>query len=84
MSLSVRPQFNQITRMSAFRAAGIPDSRRHLAALLPAAFGERPRHTERKKFCMSMITKAVLEGEMMTGVVEVERRIEDEGSGSGK
>ena len=70
--------------MPAFRAAGMPESRRHLAALLPAASGERPRHTERKKFCMSIITNAVLEGEMMVGVVDVVRNTEDEGDGSGK
>ena len=39
---------------------------------------------DRKKFCMSIMTRAVIEGEMMTGVVVVLSVIEDFGEGTGK
>lgn len=39
---------------------------------------------EIKKFCISMITKAVLDGEMTIGVVVVQRVIVELGDGRGK
>ena len=84
MSLSVRPQFNQITRIPALRAAGIAVSSKHLAALFPAPSAGRPRDVEMKKFCMSIMTRADLGGETMIGVVVVARVIEELGDGRGK
>lgn len=51
-------------------------------ALWPALVGERPREGERKKFCMSIITRAVLAGERVMGEVVVCRvRVPLEGWG---
>lgn len=57
--------------------------RRALAARFPAPVGERPREGERKKFCMSIITKAALRGSMRTGVVVVGHLKVEEGEGRG-
>jgi len=67
--------------MPAFLAAGIAVSSSRCAALFPAPSAGRPRYVERKKFCMSMITRALFEGEMVIGVVVVDRGIEALGSG---
>lgn len=45
-------------------------------ALWPGPSGARPTEGERKKFCMSIITRAVLDGSMVIGLVVVERRRE--------
>ena len=58
-------------RIPAFLAAGIASSRSAEQALWPALVGERPREGERKKFCMSMIIRAVLVGERVMGDVVV-------------
>jgi len=84
ISLSVRPQLSQIIRIPALRAAGIAVSSKHFAALFPAPSAGRPSEVEMKKFCISMITKAVLDGEITIGVVVVERVIEELGDGRGK
>lgn len=60
----------------AFLAAGIPVSSNRLLALFPAPSAGRPKKRERKKFCMSMMTSAVFEGEMRVGVVVVNREME--------
>jgi hypothetical protein len=44
---------------------------RFVLAVWPGPEGVRPRDGERKKFCMSMITRADLEGERVMGVVVV-------------
>lgn len=41
-------------------------------ALCPAPCGLRPKAGERKKFCMSMMRRAVLEGSRVIGFVVVE------------
>lgn len=81
ISSSVRPQFNQIVRIPAFLAAGMAVFNSLWAALLPAPSAGRPKYVERKKFCMSMITRALLEGSMTTGLVVVERETESLGEG---
>ena len=70
-------------RIPAFLADGIAVSSNRLAALLPAPSAGRPKYVDRKKFCISMITKAVLEGEIMIGVVVVEREIDSFREGTG-
>ena len=67
---SVRPQFNQIILIPALRAAGIACSSRADWALRPSPF-TRPIADERKKFCMSTMTMAVLVGVMVMGLVTV-------------
>lgn len=62
-------------------AAGIATSSNRLFALFPAPSAGRPRYIERKKFCISMMTRAVFEGEMIIGVVVVDREIESFGDG---
>lgn len=84
MSLSVRPQFSQIILIPALRAAGIAVFTKHFAALFPAPSAGRLRDVEMKKFCISMITRAVLDGEMIIGVVVVASVIEELGDGRGK
>lgn len=66
----------------AFLAAGIAVSSNPLFALFPAPSAGRPRHVERKKFCMSMMMSAVFEGEMTVGVVVVDRKIDSFGDGT--
>lgn len=70
-------------RMPAFRAAGIASLRRALAAGFPAQVGDRPREGERKKFCMSIITRAALKGSMRMGVVVVGSLKDEAGEGIG-
>lgn len=65
----------------AFLAAGIAVSSNCLFALFPAPSVGRPRYVERKKFCMSMMTSAVFEGEIRVGVVVVGRAMESFGDG---
>ena len=58
-------------RIPAFLAAGIASSSNLEQALWPALVGDLPREGERKKFCMSIITRAVLAGEKVMGEVVV-------------
>lgn len=51
--------------------------------MFPAPTAERPRHGERKKFCMSIMTRAVKAGEMITEVVVVDKRMDCSGDGIG-
>lgn len=83
MSLPVSPQLSQMICIPAFLAAGIPVSSNRCAALLPAPSAGRPRNVERKKFCMSIMTRALFGGEMMIGVVVVRREIDDLDEGRG-
>ena len=64
-----------------FLAAGIAVSSNRLFALFPAPSTGRPKYVERKKFCMSIITSAVFEGEITTDVVVVDREMESLGDG---
>ena len=73
-SSSVSPQLNQMICIPAFRAAGMACVRSASHALWPGPFGARPMSSDRKKFCMSIMTRAVLAGSMVMGVVVVERR----------
>ena len=82
MSSSVSPQFNHIILIPAFRAAGIPLSRRRRPALFPAPSDGRPIQGDRKKFCMSTITRAVNFGDTRTSDVVVASLIEESGAGT--
>lgn len=64
-----------MTRIPAFRAAGIACAASWAQALWPGPLGWRPSEGERKKFCMSIIIRADLEGEMVMGDVLVWRVI---------
>lgn len=77
----MRPQFSQTICIPALRAAGIAESIRRCAALLPSPSAGRPRYVERKKFCISIITRALIDGEMIMGLVIVDRDIDDVGDG---
>lgn len=67
--------------MPPFLAAGIAMSSSRLFALFPAPSAGRPKYVERKKFCMSIMTSAVFEGEMTIGVVVVVRDMDSFGDG---
>ena len=64
-----------------FLAAGIAVSSNRLFAMFPALSAGRPKYIERKKFCMSTMTRAVFEGEMTVGVVFDAREMESLGDG---
>lgn len=83
MSASVRPQFSQTMRMPALRAAGMAVRRRCWDARLPGLEKGRPSGGERKKFCMSNIRSAVVEGVRMMVLVLVGRESEVLGEGRG-
>ena len=64
-----------------FLAAGITVSISRLFALFPAPLAGLPRCVERKKFCMSIMTSAVLGGEKTIDVVVVKRETQSFGDG---
>ena len=58
-----------------FLAAGIAVLSNRPFALFPLLSEGRPKCVERKKFCISMTISAVFEGEIIMGLVVVDREI---------
>lgn len=83
MSSSVRPQLSQTIRIPAARAAGIANRRSWFLALFPAPSEGLPSAVDKKKFCISIITRAVSEGDITIGVVLVLKVIDDDGDEMG-
>jgi hypothetical protein len=70
MSCSDKPQFSQMILIPAFRAAGMACWISCSQAEWPAPFC-RPNADDRKKFCMSMMMRADLLGDMVIEVLVV-------------
>ena len=67
MSYSIRPQLSRNVAISAFLQAGLANCKRFSTALTRTASVGRPMRGDRKYFCRSTATSAVLDGSIAAG-----------------